>query len=105
MIPYLRNSNSKPWFAFLVHLRGAHDADRVGVGKFLRAYSDDHAEYARKLETLPPVISSEVRFRSTAAYGEVICINRFPQHMVMPEARLDVLAAAQLAVSRGARVL
>ncbi|HLJ91490.1 MAG TPA: hypothetical protein VKZ53_32120 [Candidatus Angelobacter sp.] len=105
MIPYLRNSSSKPWFAFLVHLRGTHDADRVGVGKFLRAYSDDHAEYARKLETIPPVISSEVRFRSTVAHGEVVCINRLPEYMVTPKARQDVLGAAQLAMSRGAKVI
>ncbi|MGE5323679.1 MAG: hypothetical protein ACM3SW_12485 [Actinomycetota bacterium] len=103
MIPYLRNS--KPWFAFLVHLRGLQDADRVGVGRFLRAYSDDEKDFERKLETLPAVVSSEVRFRSSSAYGEVICINRLPERMVTPDSRREVLAAAQLAISRGAKVV
>src|SRR5579871_2646352 len=103
MIPYLRNS--KPWFVFLVHLRGIYDADRVGVGRFLRAYSQSDSEFASKLETLPAVVSSEVRFRSTAIYGEVICINRLPESMIGPEARHDVLSAAQLGISRGAKVI
>jgi fatty aldehyde-generating acyl-ACP reductase len=103
MIPYLRNST--PWFAFLVHLRGLQDADRVGVGRFLRAYSDSDEDFAQKLETLPAVVSSEVRFRSSSAYGEVICINRLPEHMITPEARHDVIGAAHLAIKRGARVI
>jgi len=103
MIPYLRNS--KPWFAFLVHLRGPYDADRVGVGAFLRAYSDGNADYERKLETMPAVISSEVRFRTSSACGEVICINRLPERMINLEARRDVVSAALLAISRGAKVI
>ena len=103
MIPFLRNST--PWFAFLVHLRGSQDADRVGVGRFLRAYSDDVQDFERKLESLPAIISSEVRFRSSSAYGEVICINRLPEHMIKAEARLDVVEAAHLAIKRGAKVI
>lgn len=103
MIPFLRNSN--PWFAFLVHLRGPQDADRVGVGHFLRSYSNDDADYERKLESIPAVISSEVRFRTSAAYGEVICINRLPERMTGHEARHDVMTAVHLAVSRGAKVV
>jgi fatty aldehyde-generating acyl-ACP reductase len=103
MIPYLRNCS--PWFAFLVHLRSLQDADRVGVGGFLRTYSDDTQDFRQKLQALPPVISSEVRFRSTAAHGEVICINRLPERMLRPEARHDVLEAAHLAVQRGAKVI
>jgi fatty aldehyde-generating acyl-ACP reductase len=103
MIPFLRSSN--PWFAFLVHLRGLEDADRVGLGSFLRAYSDDAKDFERKLETLPPVVSSEVRFRSSAAYGEIVCINRLPGTMVLPKSRQDVLEAAQLAVKRGSKVI
>ena len=103
MIPYLRNVT--PWFAFLVHLRGPEDADRVGLGRFLRSYSRDDADYERKLTSIPPVVSSEVRFRSTSARGEVICINRLPAQMTGPQARRDVLAAAHLAISRGAKMI
>jgi fatty aldehyde-generating acyl-ACP reductase len=77
----------------------------VGVGRFLRSYSCTDADYERKLAAIPAVVSSEVRFRSTSARGEVICINRLPELMTGPEARRDVVAAAHLAVSRGARVI
>lgn len=103
MIPYLRNSS--PWFAFVVHLRGLQDADRVGVGRFLRAYSCNDSVYERKLAAIPAVVSSEIRFRSTSARGEVICINRLPARMTGPDARRDVVAAVQLAAARGARVV
>jgi fatty aldehyde-generating acyl-ACP reductase len=103
MIPYLRNAS--PWFAFLVHLRGLHDADRVGLGPFLRRFSCDEATYAGKLESLPPVISSEIRFRSTSAKGDVICVNRLPERMAGPEARREVLRAAHLGIKRGARMI
>jgi fatty aldehyde-generating acyl-ACP reductase len=103
MIPYLRPE--PPWFAFLVHLRSTRDADRVGVGRFVRRYSRDGAEFERRLQAMPPVVSSEIRFRSSAARGEVICINRLPGRMIGAEARGDVLAAVRLAACRGARVV
>lgn len=103
MIPYLRSE--PPWFAFLVHLRSTHDADRVGVGRFVRRYSRDGADFERRLQAIPAVVSSEVRFRSSLARGEVICINRLPDRMSGSEARRDVLAAVGLAARRRARVV
>ncbi len=103
MIPFIRNV--LPWFAFLIHPRGPEDADRVGIGQFLRSYSRDEEDYRRRFGMIPAFVSGEVRFRSTVVNGELICIARFPERMLEPEARLDVVAAVRLAIQRGAKVI
>lgn len=104
MVPYL-SSHAKPWFAFLVHPRNLIDVDRTGIGPLLRHYSTDEADCRRKVASIPPLVTAQLRFAGSAATGEVISIPRFPEQMLTSQARRWVIDGALVAASRGARVV
>ena len=103
MFTYL--TRQPPWFAFLIHPRDNGDVLRDGVGSLLRQYSSSDADSVLKFSSLPPIVAGSVRIRSSAVRGEIVSVMCVADDVLGARGRHGLLAAARLAVGRGASVL
>lgn len=103
MLPYL--TVHAPWFAFLVHPRDTWDLRFAGVGSILRQYSSSEEEFELKTSSLPPLVVGEIRIGFGPVRGEVVAAMSLPQRIMRKEGLQGLIAAAQLATKRGAKVL
>lgn len=99
------NVRNPPWFAFVCHPRDDRDLLSYGAASLVRAYSHDQREFREKVTTAPPQMTGALRFGAAAIHGEVIGAIRMPEQISAPEGYRDVIAAVDLAISRGAGVI
>jgi fatty aldehyde-generating acyl-ACP reductase len=103
MLPFL--TRDSPWFSFIGHPRHLLDLEHIGGTALLRRYSVNEEDFLEKIGLIPPLVIGHVSFHPIAITGEVIAVMCMPPLMSTPHARIAVLEAIRLAVSRGSRLI